>query len=309
MVKPFRMLRYAGEAAGVCLAAVLIPLLPRGAVVGLSRLLGELGWRLAARDRRVALANLQIAFPGKTDSEREAIARRSFSVFAQVLCDYFWFGLRTAARARQWVTLDSVLAGLARPGPVVYLTAHFGNWEIMGHRVALESHLVSVAAVIENPLVDRVLKRLRTRSGQEIVPRSGALRALVRTLKEGGAVALVTDQNTLPEEGGIFVNLFSLPVPASKAGPALSRRMGAPLVFAYCVAEADGRYTAYAFEPVRIDQSMSDEEAAAVVARMMESAIEKHPEQWLWSYKRWKFISPGADADRFPFYARPYVPG
>lgn len=308
MAKLFKFTRHLFEFLVTCCAILFIPLLPRRAVLSFAKFLTNTAWRFSKRDREVALANLKLAFPEMAEEEREKIARRSFEIFALNLCDFFWFGLMKRKRFEKWVAFDVNLAGAIEHSPTVYLTAHFGNWEIMGQKVAMRTPLTSVAAVMENPLIDKFVYRFRTSIGQTIVQRRGALKSLVKALKKNENVALVTDQNTLPEEGGVFVPLFGVPAPISKAGPALARRTSAPVVFGYCLVGEGGRYKACSLPPVKLDNCESDEEATAEVARMLERIIRDNPDHWLWSYKRWKFIPEGADSSGFPYYARAYIP-
>jgi lauroyl/myristoyl acyltransferase len=113
------------------------------------------------------------------------------------------------------------------------------------------------------------------------------------------------DQNILPQQGGEFVNLFGLPVPISKSAAGLASHTGAAIVFTYCVADTEGNYQAYALPPIRAsEQRHQEKEVTHAIAQMLENVIKKHPDQWLWMYKRWKFIPDGKSPNEYPFYAR-----
>jgi Kdo2-lipid IVA lauroyltransferase/acyltransferase len=120
-------------------------------------------------------------------------------------------------------------------------------------------------------------------------------------------VALLMDQNILPRDGGAFVDFFGLPVPVSQAVFPLAARTGAPVAFAYCVADEQGRYTVYLSAPVSVaDLGATPLAATQRVAAMSEAAIRQHPGCWLWMYRRWKWVPPERGLEGYPFYARHY---
>jgi len=300
-----KTLRRIPEFLLVCLGYVCIPFLPRRAVVGLANGLGSLTMRLAGGMRRVGLANLDLAY-GDTLSrqEKQAIVRQSFRVFARLILDLFWFGFRTTSRLKRWVRFGPDTDEHIKLQPVLVVTAHFGNWEVMGQAVALRGFpLVSVAAPLDGSFVDSLLSRARSRTGQQVAAKQGAVAALREVLREGRSTALLTDQNTLPRDGGAFVPFFGLPVPVSKAPAVLAKRTRVPTVFAYCVAEDDGSFTVES----RLPECPARGGAAAwtrVVTRTLEEVVREHPGQWLWMYKRWKYIPDDRQPDAYPFYSR-----
>lgn len=294
------------EAVLAAAALAVVPLLPRRAVVSLARMLGALAFLFARRDRRIATANLELAFgASRTAAERLAIVRESFRVMALVLLDVFWFQRRTAARLRRHVRFDpSYHSHYVPHAPCIIVTAHYGNWEVMGLAGALDGYpMHSVAMPLKNPYVDAMLGRARNLTGQQVVPRSGAVKSLLRVLRGGGRTAFLMDQNTLPEEGGQFVPFFGLPVPVSGAAEMLAQRTGAAVVFAYSAVDGMGDYTVHCLPPL-----FAGAGGAGITERttgMLEAQVRRSPGAWLWMYKRWKFIPAGADGSRFPYYARP----
>ena len=306
-MKKEKKLRLLGECALAGLAWAMVPLFPRACVVGLARFLGNVGFRLSRRDRRVAMANLDLAFGAALSrAEKEAIACAAFQTFTLVLLDLFCFGRRKRKRIEAHVKFDPSFDHYLKTAPVIAVTAHFGNWEIMGQAAAVHGEPpVSVAAPLPNRFVDRMLTRLREGTGQEISAQAGAVRSLMKALRAGGRTALLMDQNTLPRDGGEFVDLFGRPVPISKAAAGLASHTGAPVVFTYCVADADGTYTAHALPPVHArGERGAGRDLTQTIAQMLESVVRKHPGQWLWMYKRWKYIPQNETPDRYPFYAR-----
>lgn len=301
-----RRIRQVGEALLIGLGLITIPFLPRIAIVRMAMLAGGTGFRFARSMRRVARANLDLVYgESLTGEQKDAIGRQSFQTMALTLLDIFWFYRFTNRRLARWVTLDPSFEVCFAPGPIVAITAHFGNWEAMGQACASRGRSpVSVAAPLVNRLADAVLDRARRATGQVIVAQQGAVKELVRSLRDGQLVALLLDQNTHPREGGIFVPFFGRSVPVSRVPAALSLRTGAGLILAFCVPDSGGRYKAYARGPFGAGQSGGSEESAtAFIMSGIENEIRANPGCWLWMYKRWKFVPEGEDAQSYPFYA------
>lgn len=298
-------LRNGVEVALIRGAFAVIACLPRRWLMAWARGLGAVACRVVPLQRRIALANLQLAFGDEIGPDRrEALVRASFTSFFRVIFDYAWFSRHSAERIRRWVRFEPELERLLAISPSIIVTAHFGNWEVLGQAGSRSgSPVVSVAALFRNESLNRFITALRERGGMTITPREGALLTLFKALKEGSRVALLMDQNTRLSEGGVFVRFFGRPVTQSKAASLLSIRTGAPILPVFCLAEPDGSYRAYAgplLKPAEADGQAGLDQA---VASAIEAEIRAHPEQWLWMYRRWKYVPPGEAADGFPFYS------
>ncbi|MBM4149542.1 MAG: lysophospholipid acyltransferase family protein [Lentisphaerae bacterium] len=300
-------LRGAAEVFGLGLGYVAVPFLPRRAVVLLARLMGDAGFVFSRRERAIGMANLAAVFGESVPrGERARILRGCYRAFSLVLLDLFWFSVFTRSRVRRYVRMDDSLLDALKSPPVILVTGHFGNWEALGLACGMAGgDLASVANPLANPLADRVLNRTRRLTGQKIVQRRGAVRALMGVLKTGGNAAFLVDQNTTPRDGGVFVDFFGLPVPVSRMPAALAVRTGARIIPTFCVAGAGGVYRAWALEEVKAEGDDQDgARATAAVMAVMEKEIRERPDSWLWMYRRWKYVPEGADAARYPFYSR-----
>lgn len=305
-MKLWKTIRQVGE-AGLALAALaVIPWLPRWAVLVLASGLGDLGRLLDPKLRRVAQANVAMALgASRSPAEQAAILRSAYRVFALMVLDLFWFARFTRRRLRRLVRFDSSIQYYHETRPAIIVTGHFGNWEIMGIGTALLGDPISsVATPLKNRFVETLLGRMRQHTGQRIETRAGAVRAMLSTLRRGGRIAALLDQNTLPDEGGVFVRFFGLPVPVSRAAATLSQHTGVPIVIAYCLVGPGGTYNVRV-QPALHLKGLSEAQATQAILSRLESVIREHPGQWMWMYKRWKYIPAGTSAEGYPFYGRP----
>lgn len=310
-----RTLRRPFEYALARLSLFIIPRLSRKSVLALSRLLGTLALWGMRHQGRTAMANLALVFPESTNETKKKLLRASLQNFTLAILDTFWLARDTKARIANLVTLDpSFREKILVPGAQVCITAHLGNWEVLGLAVSQQGYpLTSVAAPLKNPQVDKLFNGLRHMAGQRAISKQGALRHLLTTLRDGGKIALVLDQNVKPVHGGIFVNFFGIKAPFSAAAAQLALRTKAPILIGACIPDAAGFYFTPPVIAIEMGHLPADEAAAVQtltqrIALGLEQMIRAHPECWLWTYKRWKIRPLEEDPARYPFYTRAIRP-
>lgn len=313
---PRKAWRMPYENAAFRLARFVIPRLPRLLVRAIAATAGTLGWIVGGKLKRVGTANLDLAFGASLPpSARRNILRQVYRHYALMVLDLFWFSRDTRRRLDRWVEVDPSIPALREPERLMILTAHLGNWEILGMRTAsLGRQLMSIAMPLDNPFIDREFIRMREATGQVIIPREGATRKLLKGIRDGAAMAVLLDQNTRPSEGGAYVDFFGLPVPVSTAPATLALLTGATVAVVVCLPAPGGGYRAFCDRMLPPpDASLPREQAALELTRGMTAAVEslvrRHPGCWLWLYKRWKYIPEGRDRTGFPWYARATKPG
>jgi len=293
------------------LGVVLVPKWPRRWVVAIAHGVGWLAYRLPTRLKRIGLANLDVAFGDtKTRAEKNAILLESCQTVVLSVLDIFWFSADPHDRVPRHVTFDPSLKEVFQKKKQVCITAHMGNWELLGHAVSVSGFpLSSVAAPLVNPAVDELFEKLRVSSGQIIISQQGAIRALIKTLRDDGKAAMLLDQNLDPKYGGVFMDFFGKPVPVSDAPASLAIRTGAEILFGFCLPDRKGDYTVVT-RPKIIPPVLDDtSDKAAVyhaltrqILAVIEDVIREHPGAWVWMYKRWKFIPEDCDGAGYPFY-------
>jgi KDO2-lipid IV(A) lauroyltransferase len=301
------------ETAVVLLLKATIPLLPRGVVTGLSKRVGQLAWLLPLREKRIGLKNIDAVFGNtRTPQEKRRILTTSFATFCQTMLDILWFSRNPEQRIRDHVEFE---AGPNKDAffedkPVVCITAHMGNWEILGQTSALlGANMASIAAPVKNKAVDRILIEQRERTGQIIIPQQGALRTLIARFRKNGKAAFVLDQNTSEKEGGIVVDFLGLPMRVSPAPAALAYRTGTDIMLGFCLPEANGRYRICITQiivPTPFNKELDADQMARELTQQIldgiSAEIRTHPQYWLWSYKHWRRTTGTLYPDHYPDY-------
>jgi Kdo2-lipid IVA lauroyltransferase/acyltransferase len=243
------------------------------------------------RLRRTALKNLEmVGLAG-----RERIATGVFNSVARLVVSFARFPAIANGGVQQWIGyagLENFTAAQQRGKGVLVATAHLGNWELSAFAHALlVAPMHIVVRPIDNPKIDALVERRRTLSGNRVIAKKDAARGILRALGAGGAVGILIDQNTTPEQG-VFVDFFGVQACAGSAFVKLAHHSGAAVVPGYALwSEPDGRYVLH-FEP---EVEMTGDVSADTqrVHARLEAAIRKHPDQWLWIHRRWKARPPG----------------
>ena len=263
----------------------------------LGRILGHLSYSLATKRRKIALINLSIAFGNKKSSkEKKNIIKNSFTQVALSTLQSLWV-LKDPGRVNQLIEvdpsgLDLIEKCLSRQKGIFFLTAHYGNWEIMGidHGFRRVCKLHSIIRRLDNPYLNEVAVKLRTVSGNGIFYRDESLLQIVRALKNNEAIAIMMDQNTA--KGGVFVDFFGRKAATARALARLSYRTGTPIIPFFCYPTRNGTYRVK-YGPELILKKTADKEKDIVLwtqacEKHIEQTIQGNPIPWTWAHRRWK---------------------
>lgn len=177
---------------------------------------------------------------------------------------------------------------------VLFATAHLGNWEFSAFAHALMTEPMSfVVRPMDNPLVDEMATHYRTMSGNRLLGRGkDFLRPLLEALRRNEAVGILIDQNVTADRG-VFIDFFGRQACVDAGFARLAARTGATVLPGYAYwCDQEERYVLHFDPPVEITGDPRAD-TQAVHARL-ESAIRRHPEQWLWIHRRWKTQPEGA---------------
>ena len=217
-------------------AACVVQALPYAACMRLSDKLAWLVYRLDRRHRLVADDNLRHAFPELTPAARRRLARATYDHLMMMLVEMIRLpralNARTVERHVAYAhpgDYDRALGWVQSGRPLLVLTGHFGNWEILSYVMGLLGFRGSlVARRLDNPYLDRFLHRFRRKTGQTILDKSRDYDRIRRVLAEGGALGLVGDQDAGPR--GLFVEFLGRPASTFKSIALLSLEYAAPIM-------------------------------------------------------------------------------
>ena len=215
-------------------------LMPRSAAHRAGRILGWLGFHLATRQRRAGFQNLRMAFPEISDGQRRRILRGCFRNLGRLLVEFTHFPELDKANISRFVVhdgLENYLEALRRGRGVIFMTAHFGAWELSSFAHAVYGYpLQFIVRPIDNPRVEELISDYRTMSGNIPIQRRSAARDIVKALRRNQAVGILFDQNTTRSEG-VFADFFGIPAATTPSIALFALRTGAAVVPGFLIWE------------------------------------------------------------------------
>ena len=284
---------------------LILPIFPRFLIVSISKSLGKFYCLLKGRDYKVSMANLDLVYgDSKSHKEKKQITAASFSSFILTVLDMIWFSFRSKQRIKKYVINQEAFEPLSEKGSVT-VTGHIGNWELSAKIGAIYcKQLVTIAAKSKNQHIDKLISKLRASEKLIMIPRKGALKRLLKALKTDETIAIAADQNTLPKNGGTYVNFLGLPAPITRAPFLLAAKTNKPIFVGYGIPTEKYKYKMYLSKPYYITEENPEEEVIKSIINELEKPIKEHPEFWLWMYKKWKYIPKSVDESKYPFYSQ-----
>lgn len=265
--------------------------LPLGRALGWAG--GQLLWLLPNRVRATTRANVERCYPALATAARRRLVRRSLGHLGQTLVDSCWTWSRSGAAIRRAVVaveggelLDE--ARRSKQG-VILVSPHIGCWEMVGAYCAQRLALTALYRPPRLAAMEAVVTAGRQRTGARLVPTDArGIRALHRALRAGEAIGILPDQAPRPGQG-VIAPFFGQPVRTMTLLSRLARSSDARVLI--CVMERLPRGNGFRLHVRAAGDAIKAAEetrAAAAVNREVERSIALCPEQYMWSYRRFR---------------------
>jgi Kdo2-lipid IVA lauroyltransferase/acyltransferase len=293
--RPVRPLSTPGNFFATAFVRLLVGLLSRMSVRARDRLgafLGRLVFALGIR-KKVTLDNLARAMPELDDAARYVTARSAYVSMARAAVDgltsSYWSeqDFEQMLEVNNWQAFE---AAHAQGRGVLAATAHFGSWELLGR--VMKSRGVSFSGVVR-PLKGAFNAQIvenRRRNEVKLIAARGAVHGTLKALAQGDAVLVTVDQ-VMPKDAGIFVPFFGRPASTSPLLSICALRSKSPVMFLFPYRE-EGRMRLRIEGPIEVpatgDTDADVRRHTAEVTARLENEVRKNPGQWNWLHRRWK---------------------
>lgn len=264
----------------------------------LARLVGRLVDASNPRRQKRMEQNIALAFPDWSPQRIKEVRQQSMEHLMQVIMvdAQIMHRVITESTWPKHLFLESaasLLDKLMRREPMVVLTAHYGNWEMLGFALsALEYPIDAVIArPVGNKLIYDWILRIRQAYGTRIISQAGATPILTNLLESGGRVGTTADQNA--GNHGVFVPFFGRLASSYKAIAMMAIRHNVPVVIG-CARRRKGElcYELHVQDIIPPkDWAEQDDPTFYISARYtraIEDMVRIAPEQYLWLHRRWK---------------------
>ncbi len=277
--------------------------IPRDAAYRLSLVLGRMAYALFPKFRRVVQANLAIAMPQCNPGQIRDIAINTFANMCKVAVEFSRARRLEGKRlgdAADFIEVPPEVPAkirelLARGKGLLYLTGHFGVWELLPSVHALTLPDVPLSIVVrplDNPWMDRMVGRYRSLLGNRMIPKKNSIREIFAALHRNEAVGILLDQNVCREEG-VFVDFFGKPACTNFGLAAVALKTGSPVLPIGLFYDDKRRlHRVHMLDEIPFvktgDKAADLRSHTAAYTAALEQMVRQFPYQWLWAHCRWK---------------------
>lgn len=279
-----------------CLPFVFLPL---AVSRGLGRLLGIGVHYLWTSRRRIAIDNIRFSCEHgglSIASSPSALARESMAnlgeSFAEMVKIYSGYGRKIIENVRI-EGIENFLDAISQCKGIISVTGHCGNWELMAIACGLQIKASSVVARRQNNVyIDAIVEKMRTKYGNRVIYKKGALREIMSVLRSNGSVGILMDQAVSRDEGYV-VNFLGRGAWTTKMPALLARKTGAAVLPVFIRREGSG-HVMMIMPTIRLSEAGGEQaviDDTLAFTSCIEDYVRKWPQEWLWIHKRWKRVT------------------
>lgn len=273
----------------------IILLIPRRFALKLGIFIGDLAFLLLKKERKKAIKNLSFAF-GEEKSQKEifAICHNCFKNLGKSLIEFFQLPKLNSKNISKIVTIEgrqNIEETLRKGKGGIILTAHIGNWELVGATFPLNGYKSNTIVRPEKiPRLDSWVNQRRERTGLKCISRGASIKSALQCLKRNELLGILADVDTKVD--GVFVDFFGHPAYTARGPVNIALKTGCDLLPTFIIRQKDDTHKMIVEKAIELKITGDTEEDirynTAVFTKIIESYIRKYPEQWIWVHDRWK---------------------
>ena len=277
-------------------ATAVVSFVPLRLLFAVGEFLGLCAWAISRKYRRLARANLRIAF-GHSRSGRELsrLTRQHFRrLGANLICTVKigTMPLEKAAKCLEIENVDLVHNYLRAGRPVVTVLSHLGTWELFAQLLVRELSYVRTGSVYQqlgNRYIDADVRQKRARAGLQLFDRREGFHGAIELLRSGGIIGILSDQHA--GDQGLWTPFFGRLASTTPLAGLLAKRTKAAVIGAAIYTSGPARWR-MVFTPALNEPSDSVEVITAKANATIRDQIRVAPEDWFWVHNRWKTPKP-----------------
>ncbi len=282
-------LKYKLEYGILIIFSKILMLFPEKSRFKFAEWLGTLGYYLIKKRRKISLANLELAFPEKNKEERQKLAKKNFKVLAKAYISTLWIMDfifdEEKVKVENYKLLDDIVS---ENNGVIIATMHMGNLEA-SLKITEKYRLTDVVKSQRNPYINDFITKNRSQLNFNIITKSKSTpRELLKVIKKKEIVALFSDHR----DKGTKINFFGRETIAPTGAVHFALKYKIPLIFGYSILNEDNTNTVKFLKKIELIESGDLKKDVQVNTQnliyLMEDAIRKYPDQWMWFHDRWK---------------------
>lgn len=261
---------------------------------GLANMLAFIFYYFIPIRKNLVVKNLKIAFPDLDPKSLKKLTYYSYKNLFIVLIEILYLPYLTVDEIKSLTEIsdfDLINKALSKNKGLIFVSAHFGNWEVLAISAALNigKPFTIITKPLRNTIVNEYINNWRCRFGNKVVPLGISIKSIFKALLEKEIVAMVADQRA--SQNSIRMKFFSKETSVFEGPAVFSIKTGAPLILGLAIRQKDGKYK-IKLDEIEIPESNDENRKIYIMTekyiRLLEKYISQYPDQWLWFHNRWK---------------------
>ncbi len=248
------------------------------------------------KHKKIAHINLDLAYEARlTDEKKILIIKKCYKNLIYTLIDFVRNQNITKERLLRKVSFENeyiIKDAIKKHKKIIILTGHYGNWELLG--LAISSKFIPMTTVgrnLDSEVMNAILEKNRKQHNMDVISKKGAMKGMIKALKNNKAIGILVDQNTKEDEG-VLVDFFDKKVRHTPSAAILAKKFDCIIIPTFITTNDYENFIIKFYEPIVI--SHSDNKNNDILncvqkqANITQKVIEDKPEEWFWLHKRWK---------------------
>jgi len=259
-------------------------------------LLAKLAFLIDSKHKKVIRANLDLTIKDKISSEQyESVLKYCHKNLALTVLQVLRssrLSIEDLSAMVSFENKDIVDKAMATGKPIIFISAHYGNWELGATSLsALISPVTAIHKKMNDNYFDKYLMKSRSKFKLTMVEKKGAIKHLIKALKNGDCISMLIDQNINPQDG-IYIDFLGAKATATAAPAFIARKFDAIIIPLLINTSPEKENVITFYEPIITAKTEDEEkdilESTQAQADFLSKAILEYPEPWFWCHKRWK---------------------
>ncbi len=262
----------------------------------IGKLVGTLAFYVLPIRKSIVIKNLSFAFPEKSKSEIEAIAKKNYQSIFITFFEFMYAPFSSKDEITKLGDFEnlSFLNNLKENSKgTIFFTAHFGNWELgaIALGILINETIYVLAKKQSNSFVNNWLTKAREVHGNKMIWLGQSIRHLIEVLKKGGAVGILADQRGPIDSPRI--NFFGKPTAFPIGSAIIAAKTNPNIIFIAFIRKNDFTYE-FVYELVETEKLSNEIDKRALkinqlYANFIERIVKQYPEQYFWMHNLWKY--------------------
>jgi len=275
-------------------------LLPKSIRKAFFSFLSWFAYHISSRYRNIAYKNLDFAFEGKmSEKEKDDITRYSFK---NLLFNFMYlmevrYMSQDELRAKcSAINIDVVKKANDENRAIIYVTPHYGAWELAGiYGALLDKPTTAVYKKLKNQEYQEWLLESRGVFGNKSLEKSNVLKPLIKLMRSKESCVLVID-SSMNQREGLDVEFMSKTTKQTATPAYLARKFDACIIPVAIRTDDEENYTLTFYDEIKVDKTQDEQadilKATQAQADWLTKLITDEPKFWFWVHRRWKYEFP-----------------